>query len=174
MRKKRQKHREIMYKIIILILLILLILLLFFRCGENIGIDNKKNNIKEETVLEDDNRDDKEEIKEDVSVSRNGSIAIPGYEILTLKANIKEQSIALKNPKENDCYFKIQLILEDGTVLWESGYIKPNEVSENIVLNRELKKGVYNNVVLKYSCFKMDKDYTPLNSAITKLTLQVK
>ena len=66
------------------------------------------------------------------------------------------------------------MILEDGTVLWESGYIKPNEVSENIVLNRELKKGVFNNVVLKYSCFKMDKDYTPLNSAITKLTLQVK
>lgn len=162
--------KEKIYRIIILLLVFLLVLLLLFRCGEDTKTNNNELDNKEEVVIDE---DDKEESKEEVGVKGDGTIAIPGYEMLTLKADTKKQSIALNNPKENDCYFKIQLILKDGTLLWESDYIKPNEISENIVLNQELKKGVYKNAILKYSCFKMDKEYTPLNSAITKLTLEV-
>lgn len=102
------------------------------------------------------------------------SIAVPGYEGLTLKANSLQQDIALRNPPQNTCFFVISLYLEDGTLLWESDYIMPGSDSEQIVLTQELPQGTYPNAVLKYSCFKMDKTKTPLNSAETKLTLRAK
>lgn len=102
------------------------------------------------------------------------SIAIPGYEAITLAANTKKQSTALQNPAHNDCLFKITLILEDGTVLWVSDYIKPGDISDTIVLSQELEPGNYSNTILKYECFTMDGSRSPLNGAETKLTLWVK
>lgn len=102
------------------------------------------------------------------------SISIPGYEGLTLKANSLKQDVALKNPPQNTCYFVMALYLDDGTLLWESDYIEPGGNSSPIVLTQELSKGTYPNTILKYSCFKMDEEKTPLNGAETKLTLRVK
>lgn len=102
------------------------------------------------------------------------SIAIPGYEAITLEANTKKQSTALQNPSHNNCLFKITLILEDGTVLWVSDYVKPGEISNNIKLSKELEPGTYPNSILKYECFTMDGSLSPLNGAETKLTLWVK
>ena len=102
------------------------------------------------------------------------SISIPGYEGITLKADSLKQTVALNNPAQNSCYFVITLCLEDGTMLWQSDYIKPGETSSPIVLNQPLDKGNYPNAVLQYSCFKMDSEKTPLNGAETKLTLRVK
>lgn len=102
------------------------------------------------------------------------SISIPGYEGLTLQANSLQQNISLKNPSQNTCYFVISLCLEDGTVLWESDYIQPGCNSTPIKLTKELQAGTYPNAVLKYSCFKMNQEKTPLNGAKTKLTLRVK
>lgn len=106
--------------------------------------------------------------------ANESSIAIPGYEGITLKANSLRQNVALKNPSQNTCYFVISLYLGNGTLLWESDYIEPGGSSSPIVLTQKLPKGTYSNAVLKYSCFKMDKEKTPLNSAETKLTLRVK
>ena len=109
------------------------------------------------------------------AVEKNeNSISIPGYEGIALKADSLEQTVALKNPAQNICYFVITLYLEDGTMLWQSDYIKPGETSSPIVLNQPLEKGNYPNAVLQYSCFKMDSEKTPLNGAETKLTLRVK
>ena len=102
------------------------------------------------------------------------SISIPGYEGITLKADSLEQNVSLNNPIQNTCYFVITLYLEDGTRLWQSDYIKPGETSSPIVLTQSLEKGNYPNAVLRYSCFKMDREKTPLNGAETKLTLRVK
>ena len=102
------------------------------------------------------------------------SIAIPGYEGLELQANTKKQTLTLPNPAQNLCYFQIELYLEDGTLLWQSELIEPGEVSEPMKLQQELEKGTYCNALLRYSCFKMDKELTPLNGAETKLTLWVK
>ena len=101
------------------------------------------------------------------------AIAIPGYEILELQANQKQQSLSLPNPPQNVCYFQISLYLEDGTLLWKSELIEPGAVSKPILLHQELAKGTYTNAVLKYDCFKMD-GKTPINGAETKLTLWVK
>lgn len=102
------------------------------------------------------------------------SISIPGFEGLTLQAGEKKQSVALKNPEQNPCYFVITLILDDGTVLWESDYIAPGEISKPITLNQPLEAGTYPNSILRYSCFTLDKNRSPLNGAETKLTLRVK
>lgn len=102
------------------------------------------------------------------------SISVPGYEGITLKADILEQTISLSNPVQNTCYFVITLYLEDGTMLWQSDYIKPGETSSPIILSQTLAKGNYPNAVLQYACFKMDREKTPLNGAEMKLTLRVK
>lgn len=102
------------------------------------------------------------------------SIAIPGYEMLELKADSKEQSLCFPNPEQNTCYFQISLFLEDGTLLWKSELIEPGKRSEPIVLAESLSKGTYPKAVLRYSCYRMDEDLTPLNGAETKVTLRVK
>lgn len=109
------------------------------------------------------------------SVEKNpDSIAIPGYEMLELKAGIKEQSLCMPNPPQNCCYFQICLYLEDGTLLWQSELIEPGTNSKPIVLSKTLEKGMYPNAILRYSCYRMDESLAPLNGAETKLTLWVK
>lgn len=98
------------------------------------------------------------------------SIAVPGYEALSLVANSEVQDIALANPESNTCLFKISLLLEDGTLLWQSNFIKPGK-QEAIVLRKPLKAGTYENSKIVYECFKMDINKTPLNGAEAKLTL---
>lgn len=103
-----------------------------------------------------------------------GAISIPGYEMITLKADTKQQTVGLPNPAENNCYFQISLLLEDGTLLWKSDLVKPGTISEPILLDQSLPTGSYPNAKLKYECFTMDGSQTPLNGAETKLTLWVK
>lgn len=107
-------------------------------------------------------------------VKNPDSIAIPGYEMLELKAGSKEQSLCMPNPPQNCCYFQICLYLEDGTLLWQSELIEPGTTSKPIVLTKALDKGMYPNAILRYSCYRMDESLTPLNGAETKLTLWVK
>lgn len=100
-------------------------------------------------------------------------IAIPGYEMLELKADQKKQSLRLPNPAENDCYFQISLYLADDTLLWQSDLIKPGKTSAPITLSRPLEPGTYPGAILRYACFRLDREKTPLNGAETKLTLWV-
>jgi len=76
------------------------------------------------------------------------SIAVPGYEALTMKADTVKQEISLENPKSNPCYFVISMILEDGTKIWESEYIAPGGRSSPITLTEPLEKGRYENTKL--------------------------
>lgn len=102
------------------------------------------------------------------------SIAIPGYEMLELKADSKAQSLCFPNPEQNVCYFQISLFLEDGTLLWQSELIEPGKTSSPMVLTKKLLKGTYPKAILRYACYRMDKYLTPLNGAETKVTLWVK
>ena len=102
------------------------------------------------------------------------SIAIPGYEVLELKANTAKQYLQMPNPPQNCCFFQLSLYLEDGTLLWQSELIKPGENSKPMVLTKTLDKGTYPNAILRYSCYRMDETLAPLNGAETKLTLMVK
>lgn len=101
------------------------------------------------------------------------SISIPGYESITLEADKTQQTVGLPNPAKNTCYFQISLILEDGTLLWQSDLVKPGEISDPIKLDKPLEAGSYPNTTMKYDCYTMDGSMTPLNGAATKLTLRV-
>lgn len=114
-------------------------------------------------------------INNSATVEKNpDSIAIPGYEMLELKAGSKEQSLCMPNPPQNCCYFQICLFLEDGTLLWQSELIEPGTNSKPMVLSKTLEKGMYPNAILRYSCYRMDESLAPLNGAETKLALWVK
>lgn len=102
------------------------------------------------------------------------SIDIPGFGELQFKAGQTEQNLTVPNPPQNFCWFKVSLVLEDGTVLWTSELIAPGEKSEKVVLNEPLEKGEYENAVLKYQCFADEAEQNALNGAETKLTIIVK
>lgn len=115
-----------------------------------------------------------EQFTQQENVEKNeDSIAIPGYEAITLKANTKQQSVGLPNPAANTCYFQISLYLEDETLLWQSELVEPNTISDPIVLNQPLTPGSYPNATLKYDCYAMDGTMKQLNGAATRLTLLV-
>ena len=167
--KKRTKMRKGKYEklsqkrfpwilvVMAVALIVLLLLLVLKGCG---GMQASK---QDDTV---DNN---------TTVEKNpDSIAIPGYEMLELKANNKKQSLCMPNPPQNCCYFQIFLYMEDGTLLWKSELIEPGKTSKPIVLSKALEKGMYPNAVLRYSCYRMDENLSPLNGAETKLTLWVK
>ncbi|MCQ2549266.1 MAG: hypothetical protein MJ134_04415 [Lachnospiraceae bacterium] len=102
------------------------------------------------------------------------SIDIPGFGELHFKAGQTEQNMTVPNPPQNFCWFKVSLVLEDGTVLWTSDFIAPGEQSDKVVLNEPLEKGEYKNAMLKYQCFADEAGQQALNGAETKLTIIVK
>lgn len=101
------------------------------------------------------------------------TIDIPGYTEIIFRAGVAEQDDTILNPPQNFCWFKVSLVLEDGTVLWTSDFIAPGEESEPIVLSMPLERGIYKNAMLKYQCFADEAGQKALNGAETKLTLKV-
>ena len=101
-------------------------------------------------------------------------IDLPGYSELIFKAGVREQNVALQNPAQNFCYIQPSLWLADGTLLWRGQLIAPGSVGDAIVFLQALAAGEYKDAVLRYDCFAMDEEKTPLNGATTNLTLKVK
>ena len=50
-------------------------------------------------------------------------------------------TVYLTNPAENDLWMKLRLLDAEGTVLGETGLIRPGEYVERVALNRELVAG---------------------------------
>ena len=101
-------------------------------------------------------------------------IAIPGYKSIVLAAGDTRQSVNLYNPEVNDCYFVMSLLLPDGTQIWRSKMIAPGKGLYEITLDQAVLAGTYENSTLKYECYKMDDDLTPLNGSEVRLTLEVR
>lgn len=110
------------------------------------------------------------------AVGAVGSIAIPGYEKIIFQAEKRTQYVTLKNPAENDCYFIISIVLPDGTELYKSGMVAPGAVIDCLRLSTVPVAGIYENTVLRYSCWNVDADgvLVEVNGADTICTLEVK
>ena len=63
--------------------------------------------------------------------------------------------------------------MPDGTKIWESKFIEPGNGIYDIELNQELEEGDYENAILKYECFSMNEQQTPLNGSEIKFNLHV-
>lgn len=105
------------------------------------------------------------------AIEEADSISIPGYDTLIFTADQKEQTVSMHNPEVNTCYFKMSLILDDGTCIWTSDLLEPGKEFKKIKLDKTLKAGTYENVKLKYECYSL-KDQTQLNGAEIKLTIK--
>ena len=104
-----------------------------------------------------------------------GSIAIPGYDKLTFKAGALTQYVTFENPSENTCYFVISIVLPDGTEIYKSGMVAPGAVIDCLRLRAAPTVGVYENTLLKYSCWNVDDEgeLSEVNGANTLFTLEV-
>ena len=102
------------------------------------------------------------------------SINIPGYVLLTFNEGELTQDFTVPNPEENTCFFRISLVLNDGTVLWTSDMVAPGESSDNVVLSKAMEKGDYPDAMLKFECFADEAGTQALNGAETNLTIRVK
>ena len=103
-----------------------------------------------------------------------GNVVIPGYRALEFSADKRVQSVRFYNPPENNCSFKLSLIMPDGAVLWTSDeLLEPGNVFVKIMLSKSLQQGTYRDVLLKYQCYSLDGS-TELNGAEIRLTLEVK
>ncbi|MGM0167098.1 hypothetical protein IGI39_002078 [Enterococcus sp. AZ135] len=104
--------------------------------------------------------------------TQEATIAIPGFEKVTLKAEETKQEVNFHNPEINDCYFKLSLIHPDGSILWASDLIEPGKGMYAIELEEALSAGEYEDAVLKYECFSLT-DQSPLNGSEINLKLVV-
>ena len=107
----------------------------------------------------------------------NGSVEesevqIPGYTYARMKEGDTTLHLSIGNPKENDVGLFAQVVLEDGTVLYESELLKPGSGIEEIPLSKQLKKGSYNAYVV-YQIVSLDEEQTPMNAARSGFTLYV-
>lgn len=101
------------------------------------------------------------------------TIAIPGFESMTFVKDEKKQSVNFYNPDVNTCYFKLSLLLSDGTQIWESKLIEPGNGIYDIELNQFIDEGIYEDTILKYQCYAMNEEQTQLNGSEIKFKLQV-
>lgn len=157
------------------ILLIVVLAVVLVGGGVFVGINwNNWIGDKPATAEVDDNAENYTGDKNTYTGKKNtDTIDIPGFDAMNFKAGTTEQSVNLFNPKENTCYFKMTILLNEGTVLWESKLVEPNKAIYDITLNQSLSVGTYEDCTLKYECFAMDEEQTPLNGSEIKFTLNV-
>jgi len=96
-------------------------------------------------------------------------IAIPGYKSITIAANQTNVKVNFNNPEGNPCYFVISLVLDDGTVLYQSKMIEPGMGLYDITLSQALAPGEYGAKV-KYETYSLS-DLTPMNGAEVQIKL---
>lgn len=157
------------------IILIAVIAILLVGGGVVVGM-NWNNWFADEPVAADidDSAEDYTGNKDTYTGEKNtDTIDIPGFDAMTFKADSAEQSVNLYNPEANTCYFKMSLYLADGTKLWESRLVEPGKAIYTLTLEQTLSVGTYGDSVLKYECFAMDGEQTPLNGSEIKFTLNV-
>lgn len=128
--------------------------------------------IAKDTIAIDDNLSDySPQIELSNNVNAN-SIAIPGYDEITMQANSDEMYVALWNPKDNPCYFKFVITLEkEDEVLYESKLVPPGKAITSVKLNRKIKEGRYP-ILIRMETYSLEDGSTPLNSGTSKTVIQ--
>lgn len=106
-------------------------------------------------------------------IGEENRITIPAVTGLALTASSVHQTVNLHNPSENSCFFVISIYLSDDTLIYQSDYLAPAERLNEIELNQELPRGIYQNCRMVYACYSLDKK-TPLNSGETIIEITSK
>ena len=102
---------------------------------------------------------------------QDNSIAIPGFQVLRLKANSLEQEPGFYNPEVNKSYFVIEVRLDDGTLLYKSDLIAPGKAIYKAQFSESLPEGSYSATVI-YHCYALD-SLEERNGAKIKIKVEV-
>lgn len=164
---KKYKDRIIIFILVsLLIAAIIYILLNLRQCG---GVIPSTNHVS--TIATDDEAVDFDGNHQTAQLPKGQSgIAIPGFNTLAFFSNETIQKVNFYNPKENNCLFKMSLVVDSKTY-WQSGYVEPGKGYYQIKLSEPIPKGSYDNALLLIECVK--RDSTPLNSANVQFKLEV-
>lgn len=100
------------------------------------------------------------------------AITIPGFERVQLAATPASQSVPFYNPESNKCYFVISLLLPGGEEIYRSALIAPGETQDTAALSYIPKAGIYENTVLRYSCYSLE-GYEVMNGADVDIILEI-
>lgn len=71
-------------------------------------------------------------------------------------ANQIDQDAKFANSADNPYPFKVTLYLSDGTIVYESGYVYPDDCISKIRLNQRLSTGVYKKALMVYRIYSPD------------------
>jgi len=100
-----------------------------------------------------------------------GSIAVPGFERLTVRGRMLDAEY-IHNPARNNNYFVVSLTLADGTEVYRSGVLAPGQAVGIVELPTAITPGTYEGAVARYSAFALD-NLSPLNGADIAFVLEV-
>lgn len=101
------------------------------------------------------------------------SITIPGFKKWNIPAGETMVRSEFYNPEHNECYFVLTVALEeDGTIIYQSDYLKPGQHLYEVELQSALEAGNYE-AILQYHTYSMV-DFSPMNGAAVPFALVVK
>lgn len=112
------------------------------------------------------------ELEEEDNGSTGEGILIPGYGKVYMEAGQNVLPMSIGNPKDNTCYFKVKVLLEDGTLLYQSGILPPGKGVKEITCEEILETGEYN-ATAQFECFQDEEGKIALNGADSAFTLIV-
>lgn len=164
---EKRKNRKILLLAIILILIATVGIATAYRIGRQASTE-ASNGIVVEGNVSDWNQD-----LANLSQNQDSGIKIPGYGELSVGAGDTDWKITLANPKDNNCYFKYSITInDDETPIYESDYIEPGKAVTEFKVNNALDAGDYT-VYMNISTYSMDGKNTRLNGASVKADLHV-
>ena len=109
----------------------------------------------------------------DASEQESKGIKIPGYGELTVAANDTDWKITLANPKDNECYFKYLITIDDSEdIIYESDCIEPGKAITEFQVTKGLEAGDYK-IHMNIETYSMDGSNTRLNGANVQANLHV-
>lgn len=162
MRNKHRKHSKPIIQILIIFVVVGFVGLCFLQNNNN---NNNKLNDDMDAVEWNGNQ-----ALPKPSLGNSPAIEIPGFTEVVFIANQTTQKVNFYNPKNNDCYFQMNLYVEN-ELLWQSGNIAPGKGYYQIELNKPFDKCGVTSGYLKIRCFK--KNGTELNSATVKFKVVI-
>ena len=119
---KTKKNGKILLLAVLLILIAGAGITTAYRIGRQTSTESSNGIVVEENVS-DWNQD-----LANLSQNQDSGIKIPGYGELSVGAGDTDWKITLANPKDNNCYFKYSITInDDETPIYESDYIEPGK-----------------------------------------------
>lgn len=97
-------------------------------------------------------------------------LSIKGFSEISVKSGDLEQDFDYCNPKGNNCYMNVELLLNDGSNLFEIKKLEPNYGIKKIKFLKTIEKGTYEDCTFNVYCYSMD-DGSQLNGATMKVTI---